>query len=198
MKSHFPILFVHAYVNYGAKLYGVDASERIGKPKAQKAPDRLQVLVYAQHYVDPMRLLDPLDRRGWLRFADQRAGYYQAHELPPQFMYDYTSDYLPPQPALPPYARDQNEAMKKFAAAWNDHFASQPERQIHPPEISFTTAEVFLDEFTKQPLDITTLRGDWPSAWTYYDEPSNTRSSPLLANNRPRRPANRCPPGNRS
>ena len=80
-----------------------------------QAPDGSEVLVYAQHYVDPMRLLDPLDNRGWLRFADQRQAYYQAHQLPPQFMYDYTSDYLPPQPALPPYAREQNQAMKRFA-----------------------------------------------------------------------------------
>jgi alpha-mannosidase len=144
-----------------------------------QAPDGSEVFVYAQHYVDPMRLLDPLDRRGWLRFADQRQAYYQAHQLPPQFMYDYTSDYLPPQPALPPYASEQNQAMKKFAAAWNEHFASQPERQIHPPEITFVSAEGFLDNFTKRPLDITMLRGDWPFAWTYYDEPGNREA--LLA-----------------
>ena len=144
-----------------------------------QSPDGSEVLVYAQHYVDPMRLLDPLDNRGWLRFADQRQAYYQAHQLPPQFMYDYTSDYLPPQPALPPYAREQNQAMKRFATAWNDHFQSTPERQIHPPEITFVTAEGFLDNYTKRPLDITTLRGDWPFAWTYYDEPGNREA--LLA-----------------
>ena len=144
-----------------------------------QAPDGSTVLVYAQHYVDPMRLLDPLDHRGWLRYADQRQAYYEAHQLPPQFMYDYTSDYLPPQPALPPYARAQNQAMKRFASAWNDHFRSTPERQIHAPEITFVAAEGFLDDFTKQPLDITTLRGDWPFAWTYYDEPGNREA--LLA-----------------
>jgi len=144
-----------------------------------EAPDGSEVLVYAQHYVDPMRLLDPLDNRGWLRYADQRQAYYQAHQLPPQFMCDYTSDYLPPQPALPPYAREQNQAMKRFATAWNDHFQSRPERQIHPPEITFVAAEGFLDNFTKRPLDITTLRGDWPFAWTYYDEPGNREA--LLA-----------------
>jgi alpha-mannosidase len=144
-----------------------------------QAPDGSEVFVYAQHYVDPMRLLDPLDNRGWLRFADQRQAYYQALQLPPQFMYDYTSDYLPPQPALPPYASEQNQAMKRFATAWNDHFQSQPERQIHPPEITFVSAEGFLDDFTKLPLDITTLRGDWPFAWAYYDEPGNREA--LLA-----------------
>jgi alpha-mannosidase len=120
-----------------------------------------------------------LDNRGWLRFADQRQAYYQAHQLPPQFMYDYTSDYLPPQPALPPYASAQNQAMKRFATAWNDHFQSQRERQIHPPEITFVSAEGFLDSYTKLPLDIATLRGDWPFAWTYYDEPGNREA--LLA-----------------
>ena len=55
----------------------------------------------------------------------------------------------------------------------------QPERQIHPPEITFVSAEGFLDDFTKLPLDITTLRGDWPFAWTYYDEPGNREA--LLA-----------------
>ena len=144
-----------------------------------EAPEGSTVLVYAQHYVDPMRLLDPLDNRGWLRYADQRQAYYQAHQLPPQFMYDYTSDYLPPQPALPPYARAQNQVMKKFAAAWNEHFGSTAERQIHPPEITFAAAEDFLDDFTKRPLDITTLRGDWPFAWAYYDEPGNREA--LLA-----------------
>jgi alpha-mannosidase len=144
-----------------------------------QAPDGSEVFVYAQQYVDPMRLLDPLDNRGWLRFADQRQAYYQAHRLPPQFMYDYTSDYLPPQPALPPYVRSQNEAMKNFASAWNEKFQSRPDRQIHPPEITFVTAEGFLDDYTKQPLDISTLRGDWPFAWTYYDEPGNREA--LLA-----------------
>src|ERR1035438_940104 len=94
-------------------------------------------------------------------------------------MYDYPSDYLPPQPALPPYFRSQNDLMKKFSTAWNEKFQSTPSRQIHPPEITFVTAEKFLDDFTKQPLDITTLRGDWPFAWTYYDEPGNREA--LLA-----------------
>ncbi len=144
-----------------------------------ESPDGSVVLTYAQHYTDPNRLLNPLDKKGWLRYADQRQDYYQSHHLPPQFMYDYTSDYLPPQPALPPYAREQNEAMKRFAAAWNDHFRSNPERQIHPPEITFVQPEGFLDDFTKHPLNITTLRGDWPFSWTYYDEPGNRE--PLLA-----------------
>ena len=138
-----------------------------------KAPDGSIALTYGYHYVDPMRLLDPKDNHGWLRYAEQREEYYRQHELPRKFIYDYTSDYLPPQPALPPYVRKQNEAMGKFAAIWNQHFSDNPGRQIHPPEMLFTAPEQFLDEFTKSPLDITTLAGDWPFAWAYYDEPSN-------------------------
>jgi alpha-mannosidase len=138
-----------------------------------KAPDGSTVLTYGYHYVDPMRLLNPKDNHGWLRYAEQREEYYSQHELPRKFIYDYTSDYLPPQPALPPYVRKQNEAMGKFAAIWNQHFRDNPGRQIHPPEMLFTAPEQFLDEFTKSPLDITTLAGDWPFPWAYYDEPSN-------------------------
>ncbi len=137
------------------------------------APDGSTVLTYGYHYVDPLRLLDPKDNRGWLRYAEQREAYYSEHELPRKFIYDYTSDYLPPQPSLPPYVRQQNEAMENFAAAWNRHFSGEPSRQIHPPKLLFTAPEQFLDDFTKSPLDITTLAGDWPFAWAYYDEPSN-------------------------
>lgn len=138
-----------------------------------EAPDGSIVLVYGYHYVDAKWLLDPKDNEGWLRYAEEREAYYSQHELPRAFIYDYTSDYLPPQPSLPPYARTQNEAMAKFAANWNKHFHSDRSRQIHPPKMLFTTPDKFLDEFTQHPLNITTLTGDWPFAWAYYDEPSN-------------------------
>jgi alpha-mannosidase len=136
-------------------------------------PDGSSVLVYGYHYVDPMRLLDPKDNHGWLRYAEQREEYYRQHELPRKFIYDYTSDYLPPQPSLPPYVRQQNEAMGRFAAVWNQHFSGESSRQIHPPKMQFTAPEQFLEEFSQSPLDITTLSGDWPFPWAYYDEPSN-------------------------
>jgi alpha-mannosidase len=136
-------------------------------------PDGSSVLVYGYHYVDPMRLLNPKDNHGWLRYAEQREEYYREHELPRTFIYDYTSDYLPPQPSLPPYVRQQNEAMGKFAAVWNRQFSSESSRHIHPPKMQFTAPEQFLEEFTQSPLDITTLSGDWPFPWAYYDEPSN-------------------------
>jgi alpha-mannosidase len=144
-----------------------------------EAPDGSTILTYAYLYADPMRLLDPKDNEGWLHFAADREAYYASHRLPRMFIYDYTSDYLPPQPALIPYVRAQNEAMTRFAAAWNANFPHDPGRQINPPRMRFTTPEAFLDEFTRQPLDITTLRGDWPFSWAYYDEPANREA--LLA-----------------
>jgi alpha-mannosidase len=135
-----------------------------------EAPDGSFVLTYAYHYVDPMRLLDPKGDHGWLSYATEREYYYAPHHLPPMFIYDYTSDYLPPQPALPPYTRQQNAAMKRFAGNWNQQHPAEP---IHPPKMVFVTPEGFLDQFTQHPLDITTLKGDWPFSWAYYDEPSN-------------------------
>jgi len=138
-----------------------------------ESPDGSIILTYAYHYADPMKLLDPKGNQGWLHYARERAPYYASHDLPHMFIYDYTSDYLPPQPALPPYAREQNEAMKRFAEKWNQHFAAHPRQQIHPPRMVFVEPEGFLDEFTEHPLEVTTLRGDWPFSWAYYDEPSN-------------------------
>jgi alpha-mannosidase len=136
-----------------------------------QAPDGSVVLTYGYPY--PSLELDPKDNHGWLSCAEKREEYYSQHELPRMFIYDYTTDYLPPQPGLPPYVREQNDAMEKFAAIWNKRFSSDPRRQVHPPKMLFTTPEAFLDEFTKYPLDVVTLTGDWPFAWAYYDEPSN-------------------------
>lgn len=133
-----------------------------------EAPDGSSIMTYAYHYADPMRLLDPKGNQGWLSYAQGREYYYEPHHLPHEFIYDYTSDYLPPQPALPSYVREQNAAMKRFAENWKEH-----NHPIEPPVLDFVTPVSFLDRFTKQPLDITTLKGDWPFSWAYYDEPSN-------------------------
>lgn len=138
-----------------------------------RAPDGTVLLTYAYCYVDPMRLLDPKDNHGWLRYAHAREYYYRPRELPRMFIYDYTSDYLPPQPALPPYVRTENEASKRFEEAWNRDASAASGRKAHPPALRFTTPEAFLDELTTHPLDITTLRGDWPFSWAYYDEPGH-------------------------
>ena len=137
------------------------------------SPDGSSVLTRGFRYVDASTLLDPKSNSGWLECAEERESYYAAHRLPRRFVYDYTSDYLPPQPDLVPYARRENKRMEAFAAAWNAHFEADKSRRIVPPRLMFTTPEAFLDEFASEPLTLTTLYGDWPCAWAYYDEPSN-------------------------
>lgn len=135
-----------------------------------RAPDGTVLLTYAYCYVDPMRLLDTKNHEGWLSYAKRREYVYRPHHLPRMFIYDYTSDYLPPQPALPPYVRAENAASLRFESAWN---APSPGRRAQLPKMLFTTPEAFLDKFTTHPLELTTLRGDWPFSWAYYDEPGH-------------------------
>jgi alpha-mannosidase len=135
-----------------------------------EAPDGSSVLTYAYHYVDSARLLDPKSNTGWLSYANDREYFYAPHHMPAMFMYDYTSDYLSPQPALPPYVAEQNRAMQRFAQAWNRDNPSHP---IHPPRMTFVIPEQFLDELSQHWLEIDTLTGEWPFNWAYYDEPSH-------------------------
>ena len=150
------------------------------------SPDGSIVFAYgltATSLVDP---LDPVTNEGWLKFSEQRQDYYAAHDIPPQFIYDYWFDYFIPQPELPSYVHEQNEAMQRFAAVWNAHFASDPSRQIHPPQMAFTTLEEFFNGLTRRPLNIPTLKGDWPLNWAYYDEPGHREGliAGRLAHNR--------------
>ena len=135
-----------------------------------ESPDGSSVLTYAFHYADSAKLVDPKSNNGWLSYANDREYFYASHHMPPMFMYDYTSDYLAPQPALPPYVAEQNQAMQRFARAWNHDNPSQP---IDPPRMTFVTPELFLDELSQHPLEINTLTGEWPFNWAYYDEPSH-------------------------
>jgi alpha-mannosidase len=137
--------------------------------------DGTSMFIYGYRYVDAGTLLDTKDDRGWLRFADEREPYYIENQLPRRFAYDYTSDYLPPQPDIVPYARRENQRMEAFAKAWNARFR----RQIAPPKIEFTTPEQYLDDLHAEKLNVQTLRGAWPLAWAYYDEPANREA--LLA-----------------
>jgi len=151
-----------------------------------EAPDGSIVFTYG---LTATPLLDPLDAKGhegWLKYAEQREYYYAPRELPRDFIYDYWFDYFIPRPDLPPYVQEQNAAMARFAEKWNDHYASDPARQIHPPRMEFTYLEKFFDEFTRHPLNITTLRGDWPLNWAYYDEPGHREGllAGRLAHNR--------------
>jgi len=107
------------------------------------------VLTYGYHYVDPMRLLDPKDNHGWLRYAEQREEYYRQHKLPRKFIYDYTRTTYRPNPACR-LCRQQNEAMGKFAAVWNQHFSGNPAAIFARPRCN-SCAEQFLEEFTKSP-----------------------------------------------
>lgn len=136
-----------------------------------EAPDGSTVFTYGYYYGNTE--MNAKINQGWLQFAADRESYYGPRGLPKMLAEDYTSDYLPPQPELLPYAREQNEAMKRFAQKWNEHFAGQPQRQIDPPCIAFAEVEGFLDEFTKQAANFQALKGDWPFSWTYYDEPSH-------------------------
>ncbi len=138
-----------------------------------QSPDGSSVLTRGFLYVDASTLLDPKGNSGWLPCAEERASYYASHQLPRKFVYDYTSDYLPPQPDLVPHARRENKRMESYATVWNKHFSDDKTRHISPPRLKFTTPEAFLDEFASAPLNLTTLYGDWPCAWAYYDEPSN-------------------------
>jgi alpha-mannosidase len=138
-----------------------------------EAPEGSTVFVFAYRYGDPRGLPNPKGNQGWLSRADAREYYYAPRHLPPTMIYDFTSDYLPPPPALIPYARQQNEAMKRFAAVWNGHYASKPERRIQPPKIRFVEPKAELDELTKHDLNIETVKGDWPLNWAYYDEPGH-------------------------
>ena len=137
------------------------------------APDGSTIFTYG---LTATPLADPLDAKGhegWLKYAEQREYYYAPRALPRDFIYDYWFDYFIPQPGLPGYVQEQNTATARFAESWNNHFASDPARQIHPPRMEFTCLEKFFDGFTREPLNITTLEGDWPLNWAYYDEPGH-------------------------
>jgi alpha-mannosidase len=138
-----------------------------------ESPDGSKVVTFGYRYVDPDSLLDLKDNRGWLRYAQERENYYRLRDLPKRFIYDYTSDYLPPQPELVSYTRHENKSMDQFARAWNAKYSVVSGRKIDPPKLGFTTPEAFLAALEGDSPDLVTLRGDWPLSWAYYDEPSN-------------------------
>ena len=142
-----------------------------------EAPDGSMVLTYGYGYGQVE--MNAKNNHGWLQYAADREYYFEPRALPKMFPEDYTTDYLPPQGELLPYARQQNEAMKRFAQKWNEHFAGRPEKQINPPPITFAQAEGFFDEFTKYNPNFETLIGDWPFPWAYYDDPGQRKG--LLA-----------------
>jgi alpha-mannosidase len=138
-----------------------------------KGPDGSKILVFAFRYADPHSLPNPKGNQGWLSYAAEREDYYRARKLPPQMIFDFNGDYLPPPPSLIPYVDDQNAAMARFAAKWNEHYGGQPERQIKPPIVRFVEAEGMFEDLTQHELKIETIKGDWPLNWAYYDDPGH-------------------------
>ncbi len=138
-----------------------------------ESPDGSRVFVFAFRYADPRLLPNPKGNRGWLSYASAREYYYEPRQLPHQMIFDFNGDYLPPPPSLIPYVKEQNEAMKRFAVKWNEHYAGQTEKQIKPPVMRFVEAQGMLEEFTQNELNIETVKGDWPLNWAYYDEPGH-------------------------
>jgi len=138
-----------------------------------RSPDGSIVKTRGFLYSGPTPWLDPKDNSGWLRLSAEREELYKTNHFPRIFIYDYDSDYLPPQPDLVPYTRRQNKSMEGFASIWNAHFAGDKTRQIKPPRILFTTPEASFEEFMAAGPDLPTLYGDWPMNWAYYDEPAN-------------------------
>ena len=136
-----------------------------------EGPDGSTVLTWAYAYGDFS--LNGKSHQGWLQFIAEHESYFAPRGLPRMYPKDYNNDAIGPQAELLPYAREQNDAMKRFARKWNEHFAGQPARQIDPPRITFAEVEGFLDEFTQLAPDFQTVRGDWPLSWTYYDEPGH-------------------------
>ena len=151
-----------------------------------EAPDGSRVFVFAFRYASAHGLPDPKGNQGWLSAAAEREDYYRSRELPPQMIFDYNSDYLPPTGSLIPYVHDQNAAMERFADLWNEHFKGQPTRRIKPPVLRLVEARGTLDDFTGQKPNVQTVKGDWPFAWAYYDEPGHREGllAGRLAHNR--------------
>jgi alpha-mannosidase len=144
-----------------------------------EAPDGSRILLFADRYADPRGLLNPKSNKGWLSYAALREPYYAPRRLPPFFIYDHNGDYLPPCEALIPFVRQQNDAMRRFAAKWNGHYAGDSRQQINPPKLRFVEPKEILDEISQHDLNIETVRGEWPISWAYYDEPANREA--LLA-----------------
>ena len=141
--------------------------------------DGTNVFVFAFRYADPKKLLNPKRNKGWLSLAALREDYYAPRRFPPIFIYDFNGDYLPPPNDLIPYVHKQNEAMNKFAALWNSHYAGKPEQQISPPKLKFVEPTEILEEVSAHDLNMETVKGEWPLNWVYYDEPANREA--LLA-----------------
>ena len=136
--------------------------------------DGTSIPMFAFRYYSPYSLMNPVNNTGWIKHLNDREYYYKPRQMPKSMLYDWNSDYLPPSPEMIPFAKNQNIAMKKFATIWNDHFLNEPAKQITPPVIRFVEPEGVLSEiFGKGEINIETMKGDWPMAWAYFDDPGH-------------------------
>jgi len=135
--------------------------------------DGTTIPMYGLRYGNSPKIY-PKSNEEWLNFIYKREDYYKSHNLPKIFIYDYNEDYLPPNAEYIPFIKQQNEKMKNFASAWNNEFKGQIDKQTHPPVIKFTNPEEMLNEIFSNPdNNLETIKGEWPNAWAYYDEPGN-------------------------
>ena len=136
--------------------------------------DGTSIPMFAFRYGSDSRLMNPKNNSGYLKFLNEREYYYKPRQLTKMVLYDFNSDYLPPCPDLIPFLRSQNSSMEKFALKWNDHFKTEPDKQIAPPKMHFEEPNAVLKKFFDSgELNIETLKGNWPMSWAYYDEPGH-------------------------
>lgn len=135
--------------------------------------DGTTIPMYGLRYGNSPRI-SPGANEEWFSLMARQEQYYREHALPPTLIYDYNEDYLPPNAGFVPFVKDQNTRMANFAAAWNRTHAGTPDKQVHPPVLSFTNPEDMLKSIFNTPgMHLQTLRGEWANAWAYYDEPGN-------------------------
>lgn len=135
--------------------------------------DGTTVPVYGLRYGNSPRI-SPGANEEWLNLVYAREEYARSRNLPKTMIYDYNEDYLPPNGDLVPFVKKQNAMMRAFATAWNAQHAGDPVAQVRPPVLSFTNPEDMLKGIFSAPgTHLQTLRGQWPNAWAFYDEPGN-------------------------
>jgi hypothetical protein len=135
--------------------------------------DGTSIPVYGLRYGNSPKL-SPRANDEWLKLVYGREDFHREHNLPNIMIYDYNEDYLPPNPEYLPFVKEQNLMSRNFAAAWNLQHTFTPEQQTHPPVLQFTNPEEMLNQVFQAPgIHLETMKGEWPNAWAYYDEPGN-------------------------
>jgi alpha-mannosidase len=135
--------------------------------------DGTTVPVYGLRYGNSPRI-SPKANEEWLNLVYGREDFARKSGLPRTMIYDYNEDYLPPNGEFVPFVKEQNAMMSAFATAWNRQHAGDADAQVRPPVLEFTSPEDMLrGVFATTGMHLRTMRGEWPNAWAYYDEPGN-------------------------